>query len=240
MPLAAGEGIQAAVLAPGKPIPVLPLLFMTKKLLLTDKRKRLAAASLAQKIGYLKLELPDIPAKHFNAHKVIRPDNELFVIRKGVVEIWHTQQDMLVTELGENSVFGEMSLLGQTMLGCQAIVGSGGVTVGVVDVDQVTDLVDPKSLLQTLGPRLAHVEADHYRAIFQSAESRVAALILELAGEESVITGLTHDDLANQLGMYRETVTISIKRLKKAGAIRISRKKISILNKKALKELSEL
>ena len=211
-----------------------------KKQLLTDKRKRLAAASLAQKIGYLKLELPDIPAKHFNAHRIIRPENELFVIRKGVVEIWHTQQDILVTELGENSVFGEMSLLGQTMLGCQAIVGSGGVTVGVVDVDQVTDLVDPKSLLQTLGPRLAHVEADHYRAIFQDAESRVAALILELAGEESVITGLTHDDLANQLGMYRETVTISIKRLKKAGAIRISRKRITILNKKALKELSQL
>jgi CRP/FNR family cyclic AMP-dependent transcriptional regulator len=213
-----------------------------KKQLFNEKRKRLAATSLAQKIGYLKITLPDIPAKHFNAHKVIRPDNELFVIRKGVVEIWHTQQDMLVTELGENSVFGEMSLLGQTMLGTQAIVGSGGVTLGVIDIDQVTGLVSPKelSLLQTLGPRLAHVEADHYRAIFQSADSRVAALILELAGEESVVTGLTHDDLANQLGMYRETVTISIKRLKKAGAIRISRKRISILNKKALKELSEL
>jgi CRP/FNR family cyclic AMP-dependent transcriptional regulator len=215
---------------------------MTKKQLLTDKRKRLAAASLAQKIGYLKITLPDIPARHFSAHKVIRPDNELFVIRKGVVEIWHTQQDILVTELGENSVFGEMSLLGQTMLGTQAIVGSGGVTLGVIDIEQVTELVSPKefSLLQTLGPRLAHVEADHYRAIFQNAESRVAALILELTGEESFITGLTHEDLANQLGMYRETVTISIKRLKKAGAIRISRKKISILNKKALKELSEL
>jgi CRP-like cAMP-binding protein len=130
-----------------------------KKQLLTDKRKRLAAASLAQKIGYLKLELPDIPAKHFNAHKVIRPDNELFVIRKGVVEIWHTQQDMLVTELGENSVFGEMSLLGQTMLGTQAIVGSGGVTLGVIDIDQVTEWVGPSefSILQKLGPRLAHV-----------------------------------------------------------------------------------
>jgi CRP-like cAMP-binding protein len=214
---------------------------MTKKYLLTDKRKRLAAASLAQKIGYLKLELPDIPAKHFNAHKVIRPDNELFVIRKGVVEIWHTQQDMLVTELGENTLFGEMPLLGQTMLGCQAIVGSGGVTLGVIDVDQVTELVGPGlSILEKLGPRLAHVEADHYRAIFQNAESRVAALILELAGTESTITGLTHDDLANQLGMYRETVTIAIKKLKKLGTLRISRKIITILNKKKLTELSQL
>jgi CRP-like cAMP-binding protein len=213
-----------------------------KKQLFNEKRKRLAAASLAQKIGYLKITLPDIPARHFNAHKVIRPDNELFVIRKGVVEIWHTQQDILVTELGENSVFGEMSLLGQTMLGCQAIVGTGGVTVAVIDVDQVTDLVSPKELsfLQTLGPRLAHVEADHYRAIFQNADSRVAALILELAGEELVITGLTHDDLADPLGMYRETVTIAIKKLKKAGTLKISRKKIIILNKRALKELSEL
>ena len=215
---------------------------MTKKQLLTDKRKRLAAASLAQKIGYLKIELPDLPTQTFNAHKVIRPDNELFVIREGVVEIWHTQQDILVTELRENTLFGEMSLLGQTMLGCQAIVGVEGATLGVLDIDQVTEWVNPGelSLLQTIGPRLAHIEADHYRAIFQNAESRVAALILELAGEESFITGLTHDDLANQLGMYRETVTIAIKRLKKAGTLKVSRKIITILNKKKLKELSEL
>ena len=215
---------------------------MTKKQLLTDKRKRLAAASLAQKIGYLKLEIPDIPAKHFNAHKVIRPDNELFVIRKGVVEIWHTRQDMLVAELGENSVFGEMSLLGQTMFGSQAIVGTGGVTLGVIDLDQVTELVGPGELsfLQTLGPRLARVEADHYRAIFQNADSRVATLLLELTGAESVITGLKHEDLANQLGVYRETVTNSIDLLKKSRAVNVSRKKITILNKKALKELSEL
>ena len=213
-----------------------------KKQLFNEKRKSLAAASLAQKIGYLKIELPDIPAQHFNAHKIIRPDNELFVIRKGVVEIWHTQQDILVAELGENTLFGEMPLLGQTMLGTQAIVGPGGVTVGVIDVDQVTELVGPGelSVLQKIGPRLAHVEADHYRAIFQNADSRVAALILELAGEGSVITGLTHDDLGNQLGMYRETITIAVKRLKKAGAIKISRKKITILNKKKLTELSEL
>jgi CRP/FNR family cyclic AMP-dependent transcriptional regulator len=210
--------------------------------LLTDKRKRLAAASLAQKIGYLKLELPDISARHFNAHKILRPNNELFVIRKGVVEIWHTQHDMLVTELGENSVFGEMSLLGQTMLGCQAIVGSGGVTVGVMDVDQVTELIgsDELSFLQTIGPRLAHVETDHYRAIFQDAESRAAALILELAGEESFVAGLTHEDIGNQLGMYRETITIVIGRLKKSGIIKLNRMKITILNKKKLRELSEL
>ena len=213
-----------------------------KKQLLTDKRKRLAAASLAQKIGYLKINLPDIPAKHFNAHKIIRPDNELFVIRKGIVEIWHTQQDMLVTELGETCVFGEMPLLGQTMLDTQAIVGSGGVTVGVIDVNQVTELIGPGELsfLQTIGPRLARVELDHYRAIFQNAESRVAALILELAGSESVVTGFTHDDLANQLGIYRETVTNSIDSLKEDRLVNIGRKKITILNKKKLTELSQL
>src|ERR1051325_8287622 len=119
---------------------------MTKKQLINEKRKQLAAASLAQKIGYLKIELPGLPTQTFNAHKVIRPDNELFVIREGIVEIWHTQQDILVTELRESSVFGEMSLLGQTMLGTQAIVGSGGVTLGVIDIDQVTELVSPKEL----------------------------------------------------------------------------------------------
>jgi CRP/FNR family transcriptional regulator, cyclic AMP receptor protein len=220
---------------------VSPLLFM-KKELFTEKRKSLAAASLAQKIGYLKIELPNLPTQTFNAHKVIRPDNEVFVIREGVVEIWHTQQDILVSVLGPETIFGDMPLLGQTMLGCQAIAGSGGVTLGVVDVEDIREWIDSNALkiLEKLGPRLAHVEADHYRAQFQSADSRVAALILELVGEESTITGLTHDDLANQLGMYRETVTIVMSRLKKAGTIKINRKKISILNKKGLRELSEL
>jgi CRP-like cAMP-binding protein len=208
---------------------------------LSNKKKYLAAKSLAQKIGYLKLQL-DLPTQDFNANRIIRPKNELFVIQSGTVEIWHTRNDMLVTELRETSAFGEMPLLGQTMLGCQAIAGSDGVTLGVMDSDQVTELVNSNqlSLLQALGPRLARIEVDHYRTQFQMTDSRLAALLLDLAGEGGVVTGLTQADLAHQLGAYRETVTNIVQIMKQKKLIQMGRKRIVILNKKGLRELSEL
>jgi hypothetical protein len=62
-------------------------------------------------------------------------------------------------------------------------------------------------ILEEIGPRLVFVEAEHYRTIFQTIEHRLSALLLELAGESSVVEGYTQDDFAQQLGSYRETVT---------------------------------
>jgi CRP-like cAMP-binding protein len=212
-----------------------------KKQIFSEKTKTLAAASLAQRIGYLRLQLPDLSIETFNAHKIIRPQDQLFIIKKGTVEIWQTRHDMLVTELGQDSIFGDIPLLGQTMLGTQAIAGSGGVDLSVMDSDQIAEWVNsnPISILQEIGPRFAHLQSDSYRAQFYTVESRLAALLLDLA-EDSVITGLTHTELGDQLGVYRETVTMSLRDLKKAKLINIGRKKITILNKKGLRELSEL
>jgi hypothetical protein len=126
-----------------------------KKQVFTPKTKALAAASLAQRIGYLRLELPDLPTQEFNAHKIIRAKDQLFIVRQGTVEIWNTHQDMLITELGEYSIFGDMPLLGQTMLGTQAIAGSGAVTLDVMDLDQAAEWINsnPLSVLQEIGPR---------------------------------------------------------------------------------------
>jgi CRP-like cAMP-binding protein len=239
--LAAGEGrIRLRSLTQGnEPVGVPLHLFMKK---FTEKTKALAAASLAQRIGYLRLELPDLPIQDFNAHKIIRPQEQLFIIRQGTVEIWQTHHDILVTELKQDSIFGDMPLLGQTMLGTQAIAGSGGVTLGVMGLDEATDWAESNQLavLEEIGPRLAHLQAAHYRTQFYTVESRLASLLLDLAGNDSVITGLTHGDLGDQIGTYRETVTMALRDLRKEKIIEIGRMKITILNKKALRELSEL
>ena len=91
-----------------------------------------------------------------------------------------------------------------------------------------------------LGPRLAQIEVEHYRTQFQMTDSRLAALLLDLAGESEVITGLTQKDLSDQLGAYRETVTNVIQAMKKKKLVEMGRKKIIILDKKGLNDLSEL
>jgi CRP-like cAMP-binding protein len=220
-----------------------------KQRTLTAKRKYLAAAMLAQKIGYLKVQdfshlsfFDSLSTQEFNAHKILRPHDELYLIRKGMVEIWHSYHDMLVSELGPNSIFGDMSLLGQTMLGCKAIAGSSGVTVAVIDIEKANDWIkqDGLNLFQKLGPKLRHLETDHYRVSFQTVESRLAALLLEMADATNSVKGFTHKSLGKQIGAYRETVTNAIHEMKVNGSIEVGRMRITILDKRALRELSEL
>ena len=71
-------------------------------------------------------------------------------------------------------------------------------------------------------------------------DSRIAAVLLELAGEDSHVLGLTHEELGEKLGVYRETVTLTLDTMKREKLIEIGRKRISLLDKKALRELSEL
>jgi CRP-like cAMP-binding protein len=249
-PLAAGEGHRVDGLHLREPVNLCSLFLftMSKKHGFSRKTKLLAAATLAQKIGYLKTKdfppsfFDNISTETFNAHKIIRPKDEMFIIEQGEVEIWQTRHDMRVSELQIGTLFGEMPLLGQSMYGCQAIAGSGGVALGLVRLERIDQWVkeDPRRILEEIGPRLIRIETEHYRTAFQAVGSRVAALLLELAGDSSAVQYLTQEEIGNVLGVYRETVTTSMRAMKESRLIEIGRKRITILNKKALKELSEL
>jgi CRP-like cAMP-binding protein len=215
----------------------------------THKMKVLAASALAQKIGYLRIEdLPDarifdkLPTRSFEAHRIIRSNNELFLIKSGLVEIWHTHHDFMVKDLTPGALFGEMSMLGQTMLGAKAITGPPGATVAAINLDTAKEWIKtaPLSIIEKIGHRLAATEAEHYRSRFQLADSRVAAALLNLAGEGTTIEGLTHEEIGEKIGLYRETVTIVLDAMKKDRLVAIGRKKIMIIDKRALTELSEL
>jgi len=215
----------------------------------TQRKKALTASALAQKIGYLNIEeLPDsqifeaLPIKSFSPHRIIRGKDELFLVRQGLVEIWHTRHDTLVKNLGPGVLFGDFPLLGQTMMGTRAITGSPGATITMIDADSAKKWIKsaPLWVVEMLGRRLAKVENDHYRSRFQLADSRIAAYLLELAGEDLTIVGLTHKEIGKKIGLYRETVTNMLDALKLDGIIEVGRMKIVILDKKALKELSEV
>jgi hypothetical protein len=170
-----------------------------RKHLATDKMKALIAKALSLKIGYLDLEdfsdlpLPSLSSQSFNPNKVIRLKGELCLIRQGSVEIWHTHHDRLVTSLEAGRLFGDMPLLGQTMLGTQAISGSDGATVSLLDTQAVKAWIEPNPfmVLEKVGSRLSYMEREHYRAGFQLADSRIAALLLDMAGEGSSVEGYT-------------------------------------------------
>jgi CRP-like cAMP-binding protein len=223
--------------------------YRRRKHLLSEKTKTLSAAALAQKIGYLYVNdfphtdiFESLPIRSLSPHRIVRCNEELLLISEGVVEIWHTHHDYLVKELRAGVLFGELSLLGQTMLGTKAIVGTEGATVSVMNADAAKEWIkaSPILIVEKLGQRLADIESHHYRSSFQLVDSRLAALLLELAGEGSTIDGLTHEELGEKIGVYRETVTNTLQAMKVDKLIEIRRKRIIILNKKALRELSEM
>ena len=220
-----------------------------RKHLLTDRSKTLAASALAQKIGYLRIDdfpiasiFNTLPTQEYSANRFIRCKEELFVVKAGSVEIWHRRYDKLVRELGTGALFGDMVLLGQTMLGTKASAGNQGATVAMMDGEAVKQWIEsnPVSIFAELGYRLSSIETEHYRSQFQLADSRVAALLLELAGQDSVIEGITHEKLGERLGLYRETVTVVLDAMNVDRLIEVGRMRITILDKRAVREMSEL
>ena len=220
-----------------------------RKHIRSERMKELAAAALAQQVGYLRAEdLPGtdifdtLPTTTFNAHRIIRAKNELFLVIHGLVEIWHTHYDKLVSSLMAGALFGELPLLGQSMLGTKAITGTPGATVAVMDEAAALEWLksDPTPILRMVGTRLVRVESEHYRSRFQLSDSRIAALLLRLAGEGSVITGMSHAEIGEKIGIYRETVTNILDAMKMEKLIEIGRKRVAILDRRALRELSEL
>jgi CRP/FNR family transcriptional regulator, cyclic AMP receptor protein len=52
--------------------------------------------------------------------------------------------------------------------------------------------------------------------------------------EGNEFNGLSHQDIAERLGVYRETVTSALNELKTAGIVEIGRKRITIASKSRL------
>ena len=231
-----------------------PLLIMNKraelgrrKHRLTDKSKNLAASVLAQKIGYLRIDdfshpiLETLPAQSYNPHRMIRCKEKLFIVKEGAVEIWHTRYDKLVKELEPGAMFGDMPPLGQTILGTKVISGKTGATVFVMNAETAKRWTENNpSICSELGQRLYEIETEDYRSRFQLADSKIAAFLLDIAGQGSTIEGLTHQKIGERIGLNRETVTVILNTMKSDRLIEAKKKRIEILDKRAMREMSEL
>jgi CRP/FNR family cyclic AMP-dependent transcriptional regulator len=81
------------------------------------------------------------------------------------------------------------------------------------------------------------VESQLEDIAFKSIPARMAELLLKLtdpANDPAVLEGYSHQDLAEMLGTYRETATITLNDFKSKGWIEISRKRIALLDREAL------
>jgi CRP-like cAMP-binding protein len=172
----------------------------------------------------------------------------LFLLKKGQVQLYRISPDgkkLVIATLGPGAVFGEMALIGQGMHNTFAEATEDSV-ICVMSRDDVERLLVTKPrvalrIFETLGKRLREAEARLEEIAFKGIPARLASLLLQLSQRQDsdVITGLTHQDLGEQIGTYRETTTQTLNSFKAEGLIDIGRKRITILDREGLQRTSE-
>ncbi len=170
----------------------------------------------------------------------------IFILKKGTVQLYRISTEgkkLVIYTLGDGTLFGEMSLLGQRMHNtfAEAITDCTICVMSRNDLERLV-LTRPQVALRILeitGSRLRETEEQLESLTFKSIPSRLAALLLRLAGDGNEVAGLTHQDLAEMIGTYRETTTQTLNDMKAEGILEIGRRRLVILDKDALRQIAE-
>ncbi|MDQ4078945.1 MAG: helix-turn-helix domain-containing protein, partial [Chloroflexota bacterium] len=93
-------------------------------------------------------------------------------------------------------------------------------------------------LLKIMSERLQAAECQLEQIAFSSVSSRLASQLLALAQDRDEVDGFTHQELAEMVGTYRETATLTLNDFKAQGLIETGRKHIHILDREGLQTLS--
>lgn len=172
----------------------------------------------------------------------------LFLLKKGRVQLYRISPDgkkLVMATVEPGSVFGEMTLIGQGMHNTFAEATEDCVLC-VMNREDVERLLLTKPMValrifEVLGSRLRETEARLQQIAFKGIPARLASLLLRLSNERGsdTIDGLTHQDLGERIGTYRETTTQTLNTFKTEGLIDIGRKRITILDRAGLERIAE-
>jgi CRP-like cAMP-binding protein len=171
----------------------------------------------------------------------------LFLLKTGLVHIYRLSSEgrkFIVETVKPMTFFGEMPTVGQNMQGlfAEAAEDSLVCVIGRADVERLI-LSKPQvalRMMEEIGQRLHSSQERLGDSAFKGVPARVASLLLTLSSQgQQPITGMGHQDLADMIGVYRETVTNALGEFKDAGLIDLGRKKVSILDPEKLAAIAE-
>jgi CRP-like cAMP-binding protein len=167
----------------------------------------------------------------------------LFLLKAGHVRIYRIAPDgrkLVLTTLGPGAAFGEMSFVGQSMVGsfAEAIDDCTVCIMSRIDIEQII-LEHPAvavRMTQLLSQRLRETEDMLERVAFQSVPVRLGKLLLSLVDANDEVVGYSHQDLADMVGTSRETISRAIVELKAEGLVEVDRRCVRILDLDSLRE----
>ncbi|WP_315081374.1 Crp/Fnr family transcriptional regulator [uncultured Clostridium sp.] len=178
--------------------------------------------------------------------------NTLYFINKGKIKLYKYTKDgkeQILHILSEGDLFGELNLIKPSKYGfnSKSIVNS---KICTLTKDEMKDIImrNPEigiKVLETVVERLAKVESLVQNLATNDVDSRMAYLLIDLIeryGETiekniSIKLPLSREDMANYIGVTRETISRKLKKFEDEKLIKIvGTKNIIILDEKGLKD----
>jgi CRP/FNR family transcriptional regulator, cyclic AMP receptor protein len=160
----------------------------------------------------------------------------MFLLKEGAAQLYRLSPDgrkFVFAEIPASSIFGEMACVGQAMHECFAEATADSVICMLSRSDvQRLILAYPQfalRLIETIGNRLVQAERQLEALAFKTVVPRLADL-LQHESQDGLIERLTHQDIAERLGVHRETATYALNELKAAGLVELGRRRIRVVD----------
>ncbi len=187
-------------------------------------------------------------------HSPTEYGEQLFILQSGRVRLYKLSAEgraLTLSVLEPVTIFGEMTLVGQWMHDsfAEAMTECSIGVIGREDLRQILHQYPQISLrfMELMGQRLRDIENKLADIAFKSVPQRLATVLLNLAGRAAsaaqqakppTVVRYTHQQLAEMIGSYRETVTKAIGEFREAGFIQIDDDAIHLTNPEALYQLA--
>ena len=165
----------------------------------------------------------------------------LFILKQGRVNLYRMTEEgkkLVTATLEPGSIFGEMSLAGQGMNGsfAEASEDSTLCLMSKADVQQVIQRYPSVALrlLEGMAKRLDDAEERLADVAYKSVPARIAATLLRLSGPDNRPVNLSHQDIADMVGTYRETATRIMNEMRADGLLELQRMRIAVHDRRRL------
>ncbi|HEY3288983.1 MAG TPA: Crp/Fnr family transcriptional regulator [Anaerolineae bacterium] len=182
-----------------------------------------------------------------------QPNEVLFILKEGRVRLYQLTSDgraLTTAVLEAGAIFGEMVLLGQALRHSYAETAEASLLCLMSREDVKSYLLsDPRiaiRIVETLGRKLIDAEHRLIDLAFKRVPDRLAGILVQQARSASgglfsrrLEVSLTHEELANLAGTYRETVSKVLSDFRSRRLIELQRGRIIILDLDGLKQLAQ-
>jgi CRP-like cAMP-binding protein len=169
----------------------------------------------------------------------------LYILKQGRVDLFRltaSGRRLVTRRIEPGSVFGLMGLLGQTIQGnfAETIEDSEIYTITREDVLALFKKRPDVALriLEIVGNRLRLLEERLLETVYSPVKVRLAHFLLSNADLSSgLLTNITHEEIGDNIGAIRQTVTEVLGLMQRQGLIVIRPRKIRIVDRQGLEKL---